>query len=129
MPGMQRLFSMFPTGSPGIALLLLRFALAATMLNGLPEPAGPESPWVVASTWVVVIALCAGFLTPLTALLSVAIELAVWRLTGALEAIHVCAILVALALTMLGPGSYSMDARLFGRRQVIFSTSDNKGDE
>lgn len=128
---MQRLFSMFPTGWPGVALLLLRVALAATLLHGvLSLPVNLDSPWILFALSATAIALCVGYLTPVAAAVSVVMELAAWPLgPGAVAAMHVCAILVALALAMLGPGAYSMDARLFGRRRVIFSSRDDTEDE
>jgi uncharacterized membrane protein YphA (DoxX/SURF4 family) len=32
--------------------------------------------------------------------------------------------IVAIAIVLLGPGAYSIDARLFGRREIVFSTRD-----
>jgi hypothetical protein len=31
------------------------------------------------------------------------------------------------ALALLGPGAYSMDARLFGRREIVLPHSDRSG--
>jgi hypothetical protein len=130
MPSMQRLFSMFPTGRPGIALLLLRTALSVMLLeDALGRLANQDSPWLLLPLGAVAIALCVGFLTPITSLLCVAFEAAAWRVAGgALEAVHVCAILNGAALAMLGPGAYSLDARLFGRRQVIFPPGEDAED-
>jgi hypothetical protein len=96
----------------------------------LGRPAYLDSLWLILALWAVVIALCVGFLTPITSGLCVVIELTVWHLAGgALEANEVCAIFVAVALALLGPGGYSVDARLFGRRQLIFPSSGGTDDE
>jgi hypothetical protein len=122
---------MFPTGWPGIALLLLRVALGANVAYGVLEVrAHLNVTWVLALLATVAVALCIGLLTPITAALCALIEMLIWHFSsGTIAALHVCAILVAIALAMLGPGAYSLDARLFGRRQVIFSYKDDPGGE
>jgi uncharacterized membrane protein YphA (DoxX/SURF4 family) len=128
---MQRLFSMFPAGWPGVALLLLRVALSANLVHGVIEVHGNLSAaWVMALLATVAIALCVGLFTPVTAALCALIEIVIWHLSsGTIAALHVCAILVAVALAMLGPGAYSLDARLFGRRQVIFPQGGDSDDQ
>jgi hypothetical protein len=62
----QRLFSMFPRGGPGFALLLLRISVAATLLlslGGGPKP--PLFPLLFAGALFVSMALLIGVLTPL----------------------------------------------------------------
>jgi hypothetical protein len=119
---------MFPTGWPGIALLLLRVALSANVAYGVLEVrANLDMAWVLALLATVSVALCLGLLTPVSAALGALTEIVIWHFsTGALAALHVCAILVAIAVAMLGPGAYSLDAKLFGRRQVIFPPSDGR---
>ena len=119
---MQRLFSMFPTGSPGIALLLLRGPLSAHLVRRVIEMhANIDTAWVQVLLATTAIALCIGLFTPVSAVLCALIEMVIWYFSsGAVAALHICAIPVAIALAMLGPGAYSLDARLFGRRQVIF---------
>jgi hypothetical protein len=131
LDGMQRLFSMFPTGWPGIALLLLRGALSANVAYGVLEVGATlNSAWVLALLATVAIALGLGLLTPATAVLCALIEVGLWYLSvGTVAALHTCAILVAAALAMLGPGAYSLDAKLFGRRQVIFPSNDEDGED
>jgi hypothetical protein len=122
---------MFPTGGPGIALLLLRVALAAMLLHDvLGALASRGSPWVILALAAVAIALCAGLLTPVMSAVYVVIEMTAWHLAGGgFVAIHASTILVAVALALLGPGAYSFDARLFGRRQVIFPSGGGAEDE
>jgi uncharacterized membrane protein YphA (DoxX/SURF4 family) len=80
--------------------------------------------------------LLAGFLTPvagiLTALASIAIALSLIPVpaqnlfSDKLATIEVAAI--AMAIAFLGPGAYSLDARLFGRREIsIPNTSRTLG--
>ncbi len=123
---------MFPTGRPGIALLLLRVALSAMLLVSVPgRLSNPDFPWILLPLWAAMIALCVGLCTPVACLLCVAFEAAAWPRGGAPveEASHACAILIGVALAMLGPGGYSLDARLFGRRQVIFPPGDDAANE
>lgn len=100
---MQRLFVMFPDRAPGIGLLWLRLCLAASLC--WPWPHTPWEQWAVA---VVAILLASGALTPLAVTLAVAAQ---WK-TG-----HEAALmLLPVCLLLLGPGAYSLDACLFGRR-------------
>src|SRR5215813_13970291 len=73
--GMQRLFSMFPRGWPGIGLLLLRMSVAGACVLAC---AGCEActAWVLAGLFPLCASLCVGALTPLAAALAVGLELA-----------------------------------------------------
>jgi hypothetical protein len=113
---------MFPTGKPGVALLLLRFALSVLLLHGVLGPLSKlDSPWVLAAPWAVALGLCIGLVTPVFAVLAIVIELSTWWAGGGpLTAVHACAMLDATSLTLLGPGGYSLDAKFFGRRRIVF---------
>jgi hypothetical protein len=115
----QRLFAMFPEHGPGIALLLLRFSVAATVwLDTSSRVTGIPAHWIFLG--LVALSLSIGFLVPILSVLCCVFEL--MALTGASGG-HAPFILVsvanAAALALLGPGAYSLDARLFGRRVLI----------
>jgi hypothetical protein len=64
--------------------------------------------------------LALGLLTPLIALLAGIVEVAL-LVTGASSVVVAVLLgpLDAAVLLLLGPGAYSLDARLFGRRVVV----------
>jgi hypothetical protein len=116
---MQRLFSTFPSGAPGIALILLRVSIAASTL--LVVSTGPHRGlWMLALSIPLSALLCLGFLTPFAALLTIPLDLfdtTSLRLTPC--SLPILLLCQAIALSMLGPGSYSIDARVYGRRIVV----------
>lgn len=103
---MQRLFVMFPDRAPGVGLLWLRLCLATALC--WPWPHAPIEQWFLA---VLSLLLGSGWLTPLAVSASI-----VWLFFDgappALVALPVC-------LLLLGPGAYSLDACLFGRRVLV----------
>jgi len=131
---LQRLFSSFPNGAPGLGLLLLRLAVGTSLLvqgvRALSER--------VAATWagglaalsiLDACALVTGTLTPAAGLLatglSVARRLALDAPGRGIDSAAALALLAVMALTvaLLGPGAYSVDARLFGRREIVVPRS------
>lgn len=113
---------MFPSGRPGAALLILRVSLGVLLVDGLIGPLlRLGSPWALAVPIGIALALISGALTPVFATLAILVEVVTLAISPTdLHAIHVCAVLDAVAIALLGPGSYSVDARLFGRRQIVF---------
>ena len=59
--------------------------------------------------------LAAGFLTPLAGVLGGLSAFLTNGLTGA------CVAVVAAAIVLLGPGAYSVVARLLGRREIVIA--------
>jgi putative oxidoreductase len=110
---------MFPRGWPGLGLLLLRVSVAAAILNSCSRLESTVA-WVLPALVLLSAALCVGVLTPVAAVLAVALQLRVAaNLSVTSAGLVVTAILDALALAVLGPGAYSLDAYRFGRREFL----------
>lgn len=137
---MQRAFSTFPDGLPGAGLLLLRAAAGVALVvqgaaylidwQGLGFLSLAVGLLTVSSGALLLI----GYLTPFACVLAglfcvgsafswfppPSLELFEAKLTAAL------AIVIAVALVCLGPGAFSLDARLFGRREIIIPSPSPK---
>jgi len=112
---------MFPIGGPGLGLLLLRFSLIASIFY-IRDPIVGLMPYplAVASLLAIIICLAAGLLTPITAVLGVLCGGAALY-HGAIFSAWCMAppTLNAIAIFLLGPGAYSVDAVLYGRRVLV----------
>jgi len=122
----RRFFSAFPDRAPGIGLLILRGALIAALIMGIPDSSMTAPPSLaLISPLLMALSMALGFLTPILSLLYCSWASA--RLFGAGSpntAMMVMSILNAAALALLGPGAYSLDARLFGRRVIVFPPAE-----
>jgi len=114
----QRLFSMFPTGLPGLALLLLRASVATALVVSSYSQNIPT--WLQATAILVALGLSAGYLTPIVAVGALIVQVFIWSGLGDEAATWAAVVsLDAIALALVGPGAYSVDAYLFGRRVVL----------
>jgi uncharacterized membrane protein YphA (DoxX/SURF4 family) len=130
---MQRYFSTFPGRLPGVGLLLLRIVVGGgATIQGIAYLRQLGEPGVMSIGAVLAVvsglAVLAGFMTPASGVLAgltTCAIVATWAPPGASGFIDrlAAAILAidAAALALLGPGALSMDARLFGRREIIIS--------
>ena len=117
---MQRLFSMFPRGGPGFALLLLRVSVALTFLvETLTRTDGTWFYMLSAGSALISAFLTIGFLTPFVSIVVCASAAALLMGHSNDILILVSLALNCAALAFLGPGTYSLDSRLFGRRVVV----------
>ena len=116
--GVQRLFSMFPAGGAGIALLVLRCVIAVTVLVYASICSPVDAKLIVGGAAALVgFCLCVGVVTPYCAAVSCALELVLLITTGCPSKFELAmSALTAAATAGLGPGAYSIDARLFGRK-------------
>jgi integral membrane sensor domain MASE1 len=120
----QRLFTMFPPGLPGLALLLLRASVAIALLMDTCCRTQDISGWIQGAAILLSVSLFAGYLTPIVVLLGLVIHIVSWFVLGVGNAtITIVIILDALALALLGPGAYSVDSYRFGRRIVALPPS------
>ena len=112
---------MFPRGAPGFALLLLRISVAAIFLISVAKRFGvSSSPFIFAISLLISICLTIGILTPYLSVLACAIAIAnlLIRPTS-IDIVHIFPIIDAAVVAILGPGAYSVDARLFGLRVSV----------
>lgn len=116
---MQRLFSTFPGGLPGAGLALLRAAAAVPLVYaGLLTVASSSAARLEVVGAGAAILLLIGLWTPIAGALIAVAELALAVLHPANPWMDVHFAAMGAALPMLGPGGYSLDARLFGRKQI-----------
>jgi len=122
---------MFPQGGPGVGLLLLRLATAAMFAMNLTHRFDSSSSifyWAVVSFVVLVsVSICAGFLTPILAVLACAAAIAnLFFAEHSLNVVYGLRVLTSAALFFLGPGAYSVDAKLFGLRVTVVPPRKDK---
>lgn len=135
------MFSTFPDGWPGTGLILLRVVSGALVaIQGaayVQDWSGRRIAWVLG-----LLAVGSGILLLLGCLTRVAALMAAMVCTGSLFswlpastldifASKLPTILVAvitLAVICLGPGAFSLDAILFGRRELVIPRNPHNSD-
>ena len=119
---MQRLFSTFAEGWPGFGLFLQRFLTSAVVFyfGGMhfleSTTLAPSLPHVIAA--IAGVLLLFGLWTPLAGTVIAIVE--VWIFLARLGNPLIAIMLGSLAATvaMIGPGVWSIDAQLYGRKRI-----------
>ena len=117
---MQRLYTTFPNEWPGAGLLLLRLAEGVpSVVEGATRALGSGATVATLPYAVDILSgllLIVGFWTPIGGVLQALVEF-----SSALSASgydHIVRGMIGLSMAMLGPGAWSIDARLFGRKRI-----------
>lgn len=111
---LQRLFSTFPDRWPGVGLLLIRLGMGIALIYVGASPA----PVAVAQNVLQAAAglfLLIGLWTPAVGALAALDQ--IWIAFSDAAPIHILFAVLSAGVAMLGPGVWSIDARLFGRRR------------
>ena len=113
---MQRLFSTFADGWPGAGLLIQRLLVGAALVYCVAAaPAGA----VAASQAIAAVAgllLIAGLWTPVAGVVAAVSEAWVGFSLAPHPQIPAALAVLGVTLALIGPGAWSIDARLYGRK-------------
>jgi hypothetical protein len=119
---LRRLYSNFAGGWPGIGLLLLRLAIGIALVISAGSALPNISAISVAVLSVLLVAaaffLILGLYTPIAGNVVAVIESCRAIMIPADRLVYLLVATVGAALAMLGPGLWSIDARLFGCRRI-----------
>jgi uncharacterized membrane protein YphA (DoxX/SURF4 family) len=118
----RRLYSTFAASWPGVGLLLMRLVVGAVVLvrGGAQLWSHPALPAAVTSASLTGSGslLIAGLWTPLAGAAVAVIEISQMVAMDEEPLVCLLAATSAVALAMLGPGRWSLDARLFGWKRI-----------
>ncbi len=128
---LQRLFSTFAGGWPGVGLLLLRLLTGGALIYfGIVGALEAPSVTIIAPQIIGAgagILLLIGLWTPVAG--AVAAVMKVWIAFSRILShsgdpwIPIVQAVLGAILAMVGPGAWSIDARLFGRKRIDFPES------
>jgi putative oxidoreductase len=118
----QRLFSTFAGGWPGTGLLFIRLVSGITLMDcGVTRVLSDPSIQLMVLSVLAIgagLLLLVGLWTPLAGTFVAVIE--VWNIFLLPENLWIYILLgtFGASLAMIGPGAWSIDARLFGRKHI-----------
>jgi len=111
---------MFPAGTAGAALVVFRISVAATLVvNGTTHWALMTPSWTSVGLAILAVYLCLGLFTPYCSAAACFIQVHLLVVGGGIDDFRIAiSILNTVVLALLGPGAYSGDARIFGRKRL-----------
>jgi hypothetical protein len=114
---------MFPAGAAGSGLLLLRVCAAGMLIRNITANSTFPIPiWEIIVVILLAGAFCLGALTPVNCCLSSVVHVFIVLRAHEPDPFQLAfALCVTAALFLLGPGAFSVDSRLFGRRLIVHS--------
>jgi putative oxidoreductase len=119
---LRRLYSTFASGWPGIGVLLMRLVVGSVLVvrAGAQLWSDPpfETTFISASRAGSGLLLVAGLWTPLAGTVVAVTEISQILTVDADPVVRLLAGTIGGALAMLGPGRWSVDARLFGWKRI-----------
>jgi putative oxidoreductase len=115
---LQRLFTTFAESWPGFGLLVQRLVTGIVLLHNAPLKEAPGDATIAPEAMGAILAIfiMIGLWTPLAGALIAAVE--VWTIVAHPGDPRAPILLATFGATlaMIGPGAFSIDARLFGRK-------------
>ncbi|MES1265250.1 MAG: hypothetical protein ABUU24_06315, partial [Variovorax sp.] len=101
-------------------MLALQASVAFAPLIDILDHGQGLSRWLQGADLLLSVAVCAGYVTPVAAVMALLFHALVWSLQGFASVLVASNVLLdALALALLGPGAYSLDSYRFGRGVVV----------
>jgi putative oxidoreductase len=105
-----------------MGLLILRFTAGFCLVgveNMLGDTGDTATLVLRGVSLVVAVLLVIGLATPLAGVGDAAIQIGIMLVGRSFGSLSIVATALGLALAMLGPGAWSVDARLFGRKRIV----------
>ena len=120
---MQRLFSTFADGWPGAGILLLRMLAGSALIcrgiaaTSVHASAGLFALHILGAAGGILI--LGGLWTPVAGVLSGIVEVWIAFTQPTSQPFALALATLGISLAMIGPGAWSIDARLYGRKQLL----------
>jgi putative oxidoreductase len=119
---LRRLFSTFACGWPGVGLLLIRTAVGVSLIaSGIVRFRSGQAPQLTILDILTIadgVLVMVGLWTPVAG--SLVVILAAWSIFAQHANLYstVLSAVIGAGLALIGPGAWSLDARLFGWKRI-----------